>query len=408
MKEECKKLEGVGRKIAMKCKGLPLAAKSMGSMLSFRNSLREWEDVLESPLWKLEEVAEEVFRVLNLSYSDLSPEMVDKVYLKGLQYFGNLVMRSFFQDVQQYGDDESKMTFKIHDIVHDFAISLSKTEYCFILDGKHSSHQTYDNLSFDDIGKVRSFSARYVSQDILTPYLFKSLKRVRLLRLVDCDLKELPQEIGELIHLRYLELRGIPIQELPETLCNLHNLQTLHLECCGKLRALPQGIHKLINLRHLLIGVEVFPQGLSKLTSLWTLKHFRAGRGSNKLGYLQNLNHFEDLHLTLEDMDEDDDLVEAEKAELTNKIHILELNLFILGNVRMDVMDVLQLPPNLHTLQLDYYKCNRFPKWITSFNYLRELSINKCRNCSSLPLLGILPMLEELSVYHMEIGMGWQ
>ncbi|KAL0397022.1 UNVERIFIED_CONTAM: putative disease resistance protein RGA4 [Sesamum calycinum] len=243
MKEECKKLEGVGRKIAMKCKGLPLAAKSMGSMLSFRNSLREWEDVLESPLWKLEEVAEEVFRVLNLSYSDLSPvlkrcfsccalyhkdeklnlpelisiwlahgylsskEMVDKVYLKGLQYFGNLVMRSFFQDVQQYGDDESKMTFKIHDIVHDFAISLSKTEYCFILDGKNSSHQTYDNLSFDDIGKVRSFSARYVSQDILTPYLFKSLKRVRLLRLVDCDLKELPQEIGELIHLRYLELR---------------------------------------------------------------------------------------------------------------------------------------------------------------------------------------------------------
>ncbi|KAL0397021.1 UNVERIFIED_CONTAM: hypothetical protein Scaly_0150500 [Sesamum calycinum] len=101
-------------------------------------------------------------------------------------------------------------------------------------------------------------------------------------------------------------------------------------------------------------------------------------------------------------MDEDDDLVEAEKAELTNKIHILELNLFILGNVRMDVMDVLQLPPNLHTLQLDYYKCNRFPKWITSFNYLRELSIRKCRNCSSLPLLGILPMLEELSVYHME------
>ncbi|KAL0397024.1 UNVERIFIED_CONTAM: putative disease resistance RPP13-like protein 1 [Sesamum calycinum] len=70
--EEREKLEGVGIKIAMKCKGLPLAARSMGSMLSFRNSLREWEYVLESPLWKLEEVAEEVFRVLNLSYCDLS------------------------------------------------------------------------------------------------------------------------------------------------------------------------------------------------------------------------------------------------------------------------------------------------------------------------------------------------
>ncbi|KAK4413822.1 putative disease resistance protein RGA3 [Sesamum alatum] len=65
MKEERNKLEGVGRMIATKCKGLPLAARSMGSMLSFRNSLREWEDVLGSPLWMLEEVAEEVFRVLN-------------------------------------------------------------------------------------------------------------------------------------------------------------------------------------------------------------------------------------------------------------------------------------------------------------------------------------------------------
>ncbi|KAL0429874.1 UNVERIFIED_CONTAM: putative disease resistance RPP13-like protein 1 [Sesamum radiatum] len=308
MKEECKKLEGVGRKIAVKCKGLPLAARSMGSMLSFRNSLQEWENVLESPLWKVEEVAEEVFRVLNLSYSDLSP-----------------VLKRCFSCCALYHKDEE--------------LTLSE----LISIWEHSSHQTYDKLIFNDIGKVRSFSARDVSQDILTPYLLKSLKRVRLLRLVDCNLKELPQEIGELIHLRYLELREIPIQELPETLCNLHNLQTLHLEGCWKLRALPQGIHKLINLRHLLLGVEVFPQGLSNLTGLWTLKRFIAGRGSNKFGYLQNLNQLRgSLDLTLEDMDEDDDLVEAEKAELTNKIHILKLNLSTFGSVRMDVMDVLE------------------------------------------------------------------
>ncbi|KAK4413821.1 hypothetical protein Salat_2794900 [Sesamum alatum] len=307
--------------------------------------------------------------------------MAEKVYLKGSQYFRNLVMRSFFQDVKQYGDDESHATFKIHDIVHDFANSLSKTGgYCFIMDGKHSSqYQTDNNLSFDDIGKARCFSARYVSQDMLTPYLFRSLKRVRLLRLVHCNLKELPREIGELIHLRYLELKETPIEELPETLCDLHNLQTLHLEHCRKLCALPQGIHTLISLRHLLTGLEVFPRRLSKLTGLRSLRSFKAGRGS-KLGYLQELNELQgSLRLTLEDMDEEEDLVEAGKAELKNKIHILELNLRLLGNVSMDVMDALEPPPKLQTLRLYRYKCIRFPNWITSVNYLRKLYISICR-----------------------------
>ncbi|KAL0380483.1 UNVERIFIED_CONTAM: hypothetical protein Sangu_0112600 [Sesamum angustifolium] len=112
--------------------------------------------------------------------------------------------------------------------------------------------KTENDLSLENIRKVRSFSARYISGDVLTSYLIH-LKRVRLLSLVSCNLKELPQEIGELIHLRYLELRNIPVPELPETLCNLYNLQTLDLEGCEKLSALPQGIHKLINLRHLLM-----------------------------------------------------------------------------------------------------------------------------------------------------------
>ncbi|KAK4410526.1 putative disease resistance RPP13-like protein 1 [Sesamum angolense] len=406
-KVEREKLEGVGIKIAMKCKGLPLAARSMGSMLSFRNSLREWEYVLESPLWKLEEVAEEVFRVLNLSYCDLSPvlkrcfsccaiyrkhvsihmrklfriwlahgylsskEPVDEVYLKGLKNFENLAMRSFFQVVRRDNHDESNIIFKIHDIVQDFANFISESEYCFIMDGRqHSSHQTENDLSLENIRKVRSFSARYISGDVLASYLIH-LKRARLLSLVSCNLKELPQEIGELIHLS----------------SSSRSSQT------NKSKASP-------NVYHPELGE--LPQGFSELTGLWTLAGFKVGRGASKLGYLQNLNQLQgSLYLVLRDMDDDNDLVEAQKAELENKIHIRQLVLLFAGNVRIDVMDVLQQPPNLQRLRLLGYNCHRFPNWITSLNYLRVLDIRKCENCSSLPALGKLPMLEKLTVYSM-------
>ncbi|KAL0429878.1 UNVERIFIED_CONTAM: hypothetical protein Sradi_0613800 [Sesamum radiatum] len=100
-------------------------------------------------------------------------------------------------------------------------------------------------------------------------------------------------------------------------------------------------------------------------------------------------------------MDDDNDLVEARKAELENKIHIRQLVLLFAGNVRLDVMDVLQRPPNLQRLRLFGYNCHRFPNWITSLNYLTVLDIRRCENCSSLPALGKLPMLDKLTVHSM-------
>ncbi|MGR2462903.1 leucine-rich repeat domain-containing protein, partial [Salmonella enterica] len=41
------------------------------------------------------------------------------------------------------------------------------------------------------------------------------------------NLDALPDSIGEMIHLRYLNLSHTSINALPESLCNLYNLQTL-------------------------------------------------------------------------------------------------------------------------------------------------------------------------------------
>uniref|UniRef100_A0A2N9GFK2 Uncharacterized protein n=1 Tax=Fagus sylvatica TaxID=28930 RepID=A0A2N9GFK2_FAGSY len=136
---QCEQLEDLGRKIAKKCKGLPLAAKTLGSLMRFQRSREEWEMVLDSSLWELEDVGrvveKDLFGPLLLSYNDLPSSLKqcfsfcavfpkdyvfnidDLVYmwmahgyidskehmeLKGREYFENLAIRSFFQDFQEY------------------------------------------------------------------------------------------------------------------------------------------------------------------------------------------------------------------------------------------------------------------------------------------------------------------
>ena len=54
--EKCEELKVVGRQIAKKCKGLPLAAKTLGSLMRFKINSEQWENVLDSNLWELEDV----------------------------------------------------------------------------------------------------------------------------------------------------------------------------------------------------------------------------------------------------------------------------------------------------------------------------------------------------------------
>ncbi|KAL0341919.1 UNVERIFIED_CONTAM: putative disease resistance protein RGA3 [Sesamum calycinum] len=68
-------LQEIGREIANKCKGLPLAAKVLGSLLRFKDTKEEWESVLDSEIWQLEEAEVEIFPHLFLSYNELSPAL---------------------------------------------------------------------------------------------------------------------------------------------------------------------------------------------------------------------------------------------------------------------------------------------------------------------------------------------
>nr|GMD06382.1 putative disease resistance protein RGA3 [Ipomoea batatas] len=308
---------------------------------------------------------------------------------KGRELFGGLAMRSFFQDLEKDDMDSTIISCKMHDIVHGFAQFLTRNE-CYSIDQhkdkvgiknlRHLSWQeTGRNMnltsSICDIGKLRSFFAECLSPEQLTHDLFNGLKSVRVLRLHGCGLQELPKKIGKLLHLRlpegignlrklrYIDLSWSKVEELPDAIPSLSNLQTLDLERCeqfsklpdnigdlileiceGLIRLpegignllelrLPKGIGNLINLRHLNIRgtnrLEMMPQGIAKLTQLCSLSEFKVGKESSKLGYMEKLNQLKgELSIFfLCDLNNAADVEEAEIAELRNKKHIKELRL---------------------------------------------------------------------------------
>ncbi|KAL9451700.1 hypothetical protein AB3S75_013301 [Citrus x aurantiifolia] len=313
--EECEKLEQIGQRIARKCKGLPLAAKTMGGLMSSKKTEEEWKRILNSDLWKVEEIEKGVLTPLWLSYNNLpsrvkrcfsycavfpkdyniekdklitlwmaqgylsaeAAEQDEELETIGEEHFGILASRSFFQEFEKSYDNRI-IKCKMHDMVHDLAQFVSENE-CLSLEINGSEELNVKN-SLDEkvrhlmliIGKestfpistcrtkrirsllieCRRFDHSSLNGEILEE-LFRELTSLRALDFPSLYLpSEIPRNIKKLIHLRYLNLSGQKIEKLPEALCELYNLEKLDICSCSCLKELPEGIGKLINMKHLL------------------------------------------------------------------------------------------------------------------------------------------------------------
>ncbi|KAF2298562.1 hypothetical protein GH714_024122 [Hevea brasiliensis] len=96
----------------------------------------------------------------------------------------------------------------------------------------------------------------------------------------------LPDEVGDLVHLKYLYLRcSSKMKTLPRTIANLQKLQTLHLTNYSNLFQLPVEILNIKQLRHLLfidmstdVAIRI-PRGIGTLANLHTCTGVYAGAG---------------------------------------------------------------------------------------------------------------------------------
>ncbi|XP_011001374.1 PREDICTED: putative disease resistance protein RGA4 isoform X5 [Populus euphratica] len=471
-KDECERLTDIGGKIASKCKGLPLAAKVLGGLMQSKRTREEWERVLSSELWGLDEVDRDqvergIFLPLLLSYYDL-PSVVRRCflycamfpkdyemrkyelvkmwiaqgYLKetsggdmeavGEQYFQVLAARSFFQDFKTY--DQEDIRFKMHDIVHDFAQYMTKNECLTVnvnnLGGttmetsiervRHLSMMLSNETSFPvSIHKAKGLRSLLIdtrdpSLGAALPDLFKQLTCIRLLNLSRSSIKEIPNEVGKLMHLRHLNLASCyQLESLPETMCDLCNLQSLDVTWCDSLKELPNAIGKLIKLRHLWVygsGVAFIPKGIERITCLRTLDVFTVcGGGENEskaanLRELKNLNHIGGNLKIWNLRGGVEDASDAAEAQLKNKKRLRCLLLaFDYSRQNGILIEALRPPSDLENLTISRYGGLDLPNWMMALTRLQELKLCYCANLEVLPPLGRLPNLEGLVLRSLKV-----
>ncbi|XP_062166252.1 disease resistance protein RGA2-like [Alnus glutinosa] len=451
----------IGKEIVGKCKGVPLAVRTLGSLLHSKVDEREWEFVRDNEIWKLKQKENEILPALRLSYDqlpiylkrcfafcslfpkdhqfylfDLIPfwmahGLIRKTSINKKQeledvgelYINELVSRSFFQDFEKpIIPSVFTYTFKMHDLIHDLAISVAQGECSVVDSGNEGIAETVRHLSFsaedlgqevpkclDNLTKVRTVMFTTEAPLSLVEACISRFKSLRFLDLRDSSFEVLPSSIGTLKNLRYLNLTDNKrIKELPNSICKLHNLQTLILAGCEELERLPKDMRSMISLRFLAVTtkytcllekgslnslrilavdncprLEVLFQGMDGC--LPNLRILFITQCPSLTSLSLNIKHLTALEILAID--------DCPKLNLILGEDNQELKL-ILRNLTIGNLSELKVLPqwlqgSANTLQiLAIGFCEQFtalPEWLPTFESLHTLVIFNCPEMSSLP-----------------------
>ncbi|XP_030452985.2 putative disease resistance protein RGA3 [Syzygium oleosum] len=450
----------IGKEIVSKCAGNPMAVKTLGSLLYSKTNQSNWESIRDSEIWQLQT---DILPSLRISY-DLMPSYLKQCFAYcsifpknyefnnleliqlwiangliqssgsnqeleeiGQQYWEELWSRSFFDDVVE---DYLFLTFKMHDLIHELAISVAQTESSNVNVRSQDVSSTTRHISFSDPSLLQKDELPgYLSKlsgirTIMFPIkkegsagesflemCISKFKHLRVLYLHDSSFDQLPSSIGALEHLRFLHLCGNRnIKKLPNSVCKLLNLQSLGLAGCDELEELPADIKNMISLRFLDITTKQqrFPEsGIGCLTSLRCLfigdcknlealfndiqsltslrKLFIGGcpklaslpRGIKNLKAVENLwiCNCENLKLPEGESDEPGSMSRLRSLMFVGLPKIVSFPGWLKGSARtLQRIDVMHCP-NLSIL----------PDWLQNCSSLKKLKIEDCPGLSSLP-----------------------
>lgn len=191
--KEQSKLEVIGKEIAKRCGGLPLAAEAVGGLLRTKLSEKNWNKVLKSNIWDLPNI--KVLPALLLSYhylpaplkrcfaycsifpknSGLDKKMVVLLWMAedlvhqykgektieevGEEYFDELVSRSLIRRQMV----NAKESFMMHDLINELATTVSSAFCIRLQDPKpcesleRARHLSYIRGNYDCFNKFNMF-----------------------------------------------------------------------------------------------------------------------------------------------------------------------------------------------------------------------------------------------------------
>ncbi|XP_004310282.1 PREDICTED: disease resistance protein At4g27190-like [Fragaria vesca subsp. vesca] len=297
--------EKVARRVALECKGLPIALIAVARALGDEDQ-EEWEKAAErleqsqyvNP--NHEEDEENAFSCIRLSYDYLKNEDHKSCFLLCCLFpedhdieiedlFRYAIGKRLFRDAKTMKEARGKLVtvvkylknsslllesekgrVKMHDVIRDTAIQIAESEDChrFLVEagrglkdwGPHGLHEGCTAISL-----MRSEIHKLPEEELVCPNL-----QILLLNR-NYELDEIPEKlIQNLKELRVLDLSNTNISVLPQSFSLLTNLLALYLDDCDEL-----------------IDISVVGK-LNKLEIL-SMRNCNGGQLSREIGHLTNL-----------------------------------------------------------------------------------------------------------------------
>ncbi|EOA33203.1 hypothetical protein CARUB_v10019773mg [Capsella rubella] len=503
----------LARRVADKCGGLPLALNIIGKAMASKNTVQEWEhafNVLTRSAADFSDMENKILPVLKFSYDSLGDQQLQlcflyyalfpedhqmhkknllhlwicegflgeyqvlkEVYNKGYAMLGTLIRANLITEL-------GSRYVVMHDVVREMALWIASDF------GKHKDNfvvQANVGLvgipTVKDWGAVRRMSLmkneiegitcrRSKCCELTTLFLqknelknisgefFRSMKKLVVLDLSEnYDLRELPEQISELVSLQFLDLAKTGIEQLPVGLQELKKLTHLDLYCTKKLFSV-SGISRLLSLRILSLvksnvhgDVSLFRElkllknlqelGITVSTDLSLEQILGDQRLANCVTNLEIID-FQEKPLDLSSLKR----IENQRSLIVESSHVSEINnptipcftnlsqLYIIKCHSMKDLSWVLFAPNLVTLgiadsreveeiinkekstnftgitpfqKLEHLGLRDLPKlesicWsLLPFPFLRRISVWECPKLRKLPLNATsVPLLDEFGI----------
>jgi len=454
-------LEAVSKEIVQKCRQLPLAIVAISGLLSTKSkTMIEWQNVSQNLKLELGRNTHltSLTKILSLSYDSLPYYLKPCILYFGIypedysinhkrltrqwiaegfvksderrtpeqvaeEYLSELIHRSLIQ-VSNVGFEGKVKTCQVHDLLREVIIRKMKNlSFChFVHEGESVAVGITRRLSVASNSKNvlkrinnSHFRAIHVFEKggVLEPFIGKLCSESRILKVLDIQgtsFSYIPNNFGNLFHLRYLNLRNTKVQVLPKSIGELQNLETLDLRETH-VHEMPSEINKLTKLRYLLAfhrnydakysvlgfttGVRMV-KGIKTLTSLQKVCYVEVDHGGvdliEEMKMLRQLRKLGLRHVRREHGN-------AISAAVEKMQHLESLNITAIGEDEIIDLNFASTPPKLRRLHLKA-RLQKLPDWISKLEGLVEikLALSKLKD-DPMQSLKNLPNLLKLSVW---------
>ncbi|CAA7388412.1 unnamed protein product [Spirodela intermedia] len=439
----------IGKKISNNCRGLPLAAKTLGSLLRGQDDVEEWNDILNnSGIWPTDDQSS-IMPILRLSYQHLSINLKKcfrycSLFPKDYQFQKKELINMWM--AHGYISRTERRKKQLEDIGEEYINELvsrslfeqdvSRDEWWSVEDGVFYGNKD-DTVQHFSVISTMNYPREHVqcSPQIQCLLFFNSMlswpdvkdlcsrmKQLRVLNMSYTGILILPECIGDLKHLRFLSVQGNKITELPETFGSLYLLETLNLNYT-KIEVLPDSICLLKRLHYLgLRGtwIEYLPESLGMLDQHYTLdvefcKIYSLPDSISNLPSLRRLicndgiefslaigklTELRGRHFIVKEFTDLVDVDEAKKVSWDSREHLQVLSLHwkekkspMAHRIHGKVLESLGPYPNLRQLYMRGFEGDSLPSWIRDPRYfcaLNRIELIRCEYMfSELPQNGV-------------------